>query len=607
MSFTTNSRVAGEAGGAERIAVSTVLKDGLRSVVPVFSSVIVFSFFINLLLFVSPLYMLQIYDRVISSRSEPTLIALTILAAVLILVYALLEMLRSRLLVRAGLVFDTDLAEPVFDAVHRGNVKQPSGGHTQCLRDVDTLREFLTGTGLVSFCDVPWFPIFVFASYLLHPYFGALALLGTVLILALTLANELATKKHLQASSAAAMRAQQSVLATQRNAEVVQAMGMVSAMRRKWAVFHADALELQATASDRAGFIVAWTKFFRMFLQTCILGLGALLVIQREISAGQMIAASILIGRAMQPIEGAIANWKGFVAARSALGRVRSLFNLVGDAPARMSLPRPRGLLQVSELIAGAPGGRQPILLGVSFELEAGEIVGIVGPSAAGKSSLVRVLAGIWPAMRGSVRLDGSELNHWDPEELGRHVGYLPQDIELFSGTVAENIARFQALDTNAIIAAAQLAGCHELIQQLPLGYNTPLGEGGQSLSGGQKQRVGLARALYDSPSFVILDEPNSNLDGAGEEALLAAVQRLREHKTTVVIVTHKINILAAVDKILIMASGAVQAFGRREVILQQLTGPRVVPTSSAQGPAPGSGSKPLNRPTSGQTAQKGE
>jgi len=551
---------------------------GIRATVPVFVTAVVFSFFINLLMFVSPLYMLQIYDRVITSRSEATLIALTVLAGVLICVYAILEMLRSRLLVRAGLLFDQEIAEPVFNAVHRANLHHPNGNHVQCLRDMDTLREFLTGAGLIALCDAPWFPVFVFASFLLHPLFGYLALGGSAITLGLTFLNEKVTKTQLNAAGRASMAATQSAQSMFRNTEVLQAMGMLTAIKKTWTKHHATTLSLQAVASDRAGFIVAATKFSRMFLQTAILGTGAYLVIQRELSPGGMIAGSILIGRALQPIEIAVGSWKGFIAARTAFERIRGLFTVAGAERERMSLPRPYGALQISDLIASAPGPQNPpILKGVTFNLDAGEIIGIVGPSAAGKSSLARVLVGVWPVLRGAVRLDGSDLSHWNPEELGRYIGYLPQDVELFSGTIAQNIARFQDVDTEQVIFAARLAGCHELIQHMAQGYNTQIGEGGQALSGGQRQRIGLARALYGKPSLVVLDEPNANLDSAGEEALLAAVQNLRAMKTTVVIVTHKINILAAVDKILIMADGAVQAFGARDAVLQRLTGPRVV------------------------------
>lgn len=563
-----------------------VIGAGVRAAVPVFATVIVFSFFINSLLFVSPLYMLQIYDRVISSRSETTLLSLTVLAAILIGVYAALETLRSRLLVRAGLVIDGEIAGPVFNAVHRGNLCQPGANHAQSLRDVDTVREFLTGPGLIALCDAPWFPLFVFAAFLLHPWFGYIALGATATTLSLTLLNEIATKKSLNEAGRAASMANQTAQSMSRNAEVLQAMGMLRAIKTSWTQQHGSTLTLQALASDRAGVIVAGTKFFRMFMQTAILGTGAYLVIQRELSAGQMIAASILIGRAMQPIEVVVGNWRGFVAARSAFGRIRGLFSLAGVEPERMSLPRPEGALYIADLIAAAPGrGNPPILKGVSFNLEPGEIIGVVGPSAAGKSSLARVLVGVWPALRGTVRLDGSDLSHWNSEELGRHVGYLPQDVELFAGTVAQNIARFQEIDTESVISAAQLAGCHNLIQSLAQGYNTQIGEGGQALSGGQRQRIGLARALYGNPSLIVLDEPNANLDAAGEEALLVAIQKLKAKRTTVAIITHKINVLAGVDKILLMADGAVQAFGTREVILPRLVGPRAIQSVRPQTP----------------------
>ncbi len=366
---------------------------------------------------------------------------------------------------------------------------------------------------------------------------------------------------------------------------------MLRAIKTSWTRQHGTTLTLQALASDRAGVIVAGTKFFRIFMQTGVLGIGAYLVIQRELSAGQMIAASILIGRAMQPIEVVVGNWKGFVAARSAFGRIRGLFSLAGVEPERMSLPRPEGALQIADLIAAAPGpGNPPILKGVSFNLEPGESIGVVGPSAAGKSSLARVMVGVWPALRGAVRLDGSDLSHWNSEELGQYVGYLPQDVELFAGTVAQNIARFRDIDTESVIFAAQLAGCHDLIQRLAQGYNTQIGDGGQALSGGQRQRIGLARALYGNPSLIVLDEPNANLDAAGEEALLAAMQKLKATRTTVAIITHKINVLAGVDKILLMADGSVQAFGTRGAILPRLIGPRAIPPAPAQTPAAAAG-----------------
>lgn len=560
---------------------SLVLRAGFRAVLPIFITTVVFSFFINLLMFVSPIYMLQTYDRVIPSRSETTLLSLTVLAAFLICVYATLEMLRSRLLIRAGILFDEKIAGPIFDAIHRGILRQPGTNHVQCLRDVDTVREFLTGSGLIAFCDAPWFPLFVFAAFMLHPYFGYIAVGACFITLSLTLLNELVTRKTLSGAGVSAASATHTAQSIFRNNEVLRAMGMLGALKSIWSEKHEVTLLLQASASDRAGAIVASTKFFRMFMQTAILGTGAYLVIQKELTGGSMIAASILIGRAMQPVEMAVGSWKGFVSARSSLARIRSLISLAGVEPDRMALPRPSGSVQVADLIATAPGtGSVPILKGISFNLEAGDVVGVVGPSAAGKSSLARVLVGVWPALRGTVRLDGSDLSHWSPDALGKHLGYLPQDVELFVGTVAENIARFQECESDAVLLAAQLAGCHEMIQRLPNGYDTQIGEGGQALSGGQRQRLGLARALFGGPSLIVLDEPNASLDAAGEEALLNALGQLRAGGATVVLITHKISILTAVDKILIMSDGSVQAFGTREIILPRLLGPRPVPSS---------------------------
>ena len=554
------------------------LDEGVRATYHIFFTAVIFSFFINLLMFVSPLYMLQIYDRVVSSRSETTLVALTILAALLLMVYAALEGLRSRILVRAGLVFDKKIAGSVFEAIHKGNVRMPQGGHAQCLRDMDVLREFLTGSGLIALCDAPWFPIFVAACFLLHPWFGFLAIFGSLLTLALTVLNEVSTKKELNAATAANARASQNANAVFRNTEVLQAMGMVEPLKRMWLAEHDSVLTAQATASDRAGAIIALTKFFRVFLQTVVLGTGAYLVINRELSAGGIVAGSILIGRAMQPIELAVGNWKGFIAARAAFGRLQALFGITGDEPVRLTLPRPQGAIQVSGVVAAAPGQRTLILKGVSFEIAPGEVIGIIGPSAAGKSSLARVLVGVWSVAQGTVRLDGTELNHWNHEQLGQYIGYLPQDVELFAGSVSQNIARFRDSAPGFILEAAKLAGCHELIQHLEEGYNTQIGEGGFTLSGGQRQRVALARALYGQPSFVVLDEPNANLDSAGEEALLRAVQKLKQGQTSVVLISHKVNILAAVDKILVMADGKVQLYGPRDTVLQRLSAQTVPP-----------------------------
>lgn len=566
----------------------SILKDGIKAVKPVFVTAIVFSFFINLLMFVSPLYMLQIYDRVLMSRNETTLLGITLIAAFALIVYALLEMLRSRVLVDAGILFDEKIARPIFAAAHRGNLHNPEGGHGAALRDVDSVREFLTGNGLIAFCDAPWAPVFLGACFILHPWFGWMAIAGGTIIVGLTLLNEVVTKRQLAAAGQSANAAGQYAQATMRNGEVLQAMGMLDALRNLWGHRHAEVIALQASASDRSGLIVAATKFTRMFLQTLVLGVGAYLAIHREISPGSMIAASIIIGRALAPVELLISNWKNFTSVRASYDRLTKLIALAGPEPERMNLPRPTGQIEAEKLVVAAPGKKEPILRGVSFKLEAGTVVGVVGPSAAGKSSLARAVTGVWPILGGALRIDGAELSHWDPQALGRHIGYLPQDVELFAGTVAQNIARFDTIDEEAVIAVAKRAGCHDLIQGLADGYNTQIGMGGHALSGGQRQRIALARAMYGNPSFIVLDEPNASLDAAGEEALLRAVQELKQSGTTMMIVTHKVNILTAVDTVLVMNAGTVQAYGPREEILGQVAGPRAVPTaiSAARTPA---------------------
>ena len=491
-------------------ASNDALRKGIRAIAPVFATAIVFSFFINLLLFVSPLYMLQIYDRVLGTRNLVTLGGLTIIAGVLLLVWAALETLRSRLLVRAGLLFDERFAAPMFRVVHRGLLRQPDTINTQYLRDVDVIREFCTGAGLIAFCDLPWFPLYVGVAFIMYPWFGYIAIFGGAVTLVLALLNEFLTRKTLLEASKANMMAGSSAQVAFRNTEVVHAMGMLEALVGRWSQHHSEVLGLQAKASDRAGALIASTKFFRMFLQSAILGIGAYLTVEHETSAGIMIAASIIIGRALQPIELVVGNWKSFLAAREAFARMKLMLHAAGVEPERMRLPRPEGLLSVENLHATAPGGKALILKGISFKLGAGELLGIVGPSAAGKSSLARVLVGVWQVAAGAVRLDGFEVSHWHPQDLGQHLGYLPQDVELFDGTVAENISRFGMIDNEAVIAAAQLAGCHELIQNLPGGYNTNIGHGGQVLSGGQRQRIALARCLYRAPCLLVLDEPNA-------------------------------------------------------------------------------------------------
>ncbi|MFC6789021.1 type I secretion system permease/ATPase [Methylobacterium komagatae] len=559
-------------------ATGSVLRDSLGAIRPVLSTVFVFAFFTNLLLFAAPLYMLQVYDRVLLSRNEATLLGITAIAALALAVYALLEMLRSRLLVRGGVIFDRAVAGPVFALVHRVSLLRPQAGQETILRDVNVLREFLTGGALLALCDLPWASLFLVACFILHPWFGWMALIGGATLLGLTLLTDLTTRRPLDAAGHAAREAGDRARATFRSGEVLRAMGMLGALQARWHRRHEEAILLQAQASDRAGLLAAATKFARMFLQTMVLGLGAYLAIHREISAGSMIAASIIMGRTLAPIEAVVGHWKSFTAARSSYARLTDLMSRAGSEPERVALPRPRGLIETDNLVVTAPGSTKAILHDVSLRLPPGSLVGLIGPSAAGKSTLVRAITGIWPAASGTVRIDGSDLRHWDPQALGQHVGYLPQDVELFDGTVAQNIARFGPQDDAAIVSVAQRAGCHDLIQALPDGYNTRLGTGGHGLSGGQRQRIALARAMYGEPSLIVLDEPNASLDQTGETALMEAMADLRERGTTVLVVTHKVGLLTGADLILMLEAGTLRAAGPPEQVLGQLAGPRPVP-----------------------------
>ncbi|KHA53911.1 type I secretion system permease/ATPase [Sulfitobacter geojensis] len=545
----------------------------------VFGATVLFSFFSNILMFVGPLYMLQVYDRVLASRNEFTLLMISGIAVALLVAYGLLEFIRSKLLVRAGLQFDDMLANPAFNRVIRHQLASPNSGAHATLQDIDRVREFMTGQGILAFFDAPWVPLFLALCFAFHPWLGMVATVGALIIFALALANEFATRGLLAEAGNANAGASHFVNTTVQNAEVIRALGMEKQLTNRWVAQHDDVLDKQAKASGRAGAIMASTKFVRMSLQIAILGMGAYLAILQEISPGIMIAASIVMGRALAPVEQAVGQWKQFVAARQAHKRLTNIFGSLNDEEDRMQLPDPKGNLSVQGLVATAPGakagasGAKPALLkGITFSVNQGEVLAVIGPSGSGKSTLVRHLVGAAQPAGGSVRLDGTELHHWDAEQLGRHMGYMPQDVKLFRGSVAENISRFipDAGDAE-VTAAAQLSGAYDMIQTLAEGYDTDVGDGGQSLSGGQRQRVGLARAVFRMPNLVVLDEPNSNLDAQGEQALAACIQELKKQGKTVVLVTHKANLLALTDKTLMLVGGSVEKFGpTREMFAQQ-------------------------------------
>ncbi len=545
-----------------------------------FLSIGFLSLFINLLMLTAPLYMLQVYDRVLASRSSPTLIALTVLAGGLLLVMGSLELLRSRVLVRIGASLDERLSTRLFSAVFRGNLLQPHGQFAHSLRDLDQLRQFLTGNGPFALFDVPWVPVYLAVAFLFHPILGYIGTAGAVVIFVLVLLSEARTRGLLLDANRSAQSAQVFAEASLRNGEALDAMGMLDVVRRRWARRHDRALALQARASDRAGTLTSWTKAVRLFLQVAILGAGAALAIEQIITPGTMIAASIIVGRALAPVEQAIANWRGFLAARQAYKRLSDILTSVPPDPIRLQLPEPKGHLTVEHASAVAPGGQRPILRDIDFLLAPGEALGVIGPSASGKTTLARLLVGIWRPAAGAVRLDRAELHNWDRGHLGPHVGYLPQGVELFDGSVGENIARLaEEPDAEAVVRAAERAGVHEMILRLEDGYDTRIGEGGRVLSGGQRQRIGLARALYGDPALIVLDEPNANLDAAGDQALMDAILTVKGEGKTVVVMAHRPSAIAAVDKLLMLAEGRVQAFGDKEEVLA-----RVAASAGAQG-----------------------
>ena len=552
---------------------NTPVQRALALARPALLHAVIFGSFINFLGLAGPLYMLQVYDRVLASRNLTTLAGLTAILAFFFAVLSILEWVRSRVLIRAGVLFDTSVNQVVFDAVHRTNLISPGFRNNQALRDIDAVREFSTGSGIIAFCDVPWLPIYIAASFLLHPLFGIFAIVGACLVLILAVVNERQSRMLLENASRAAMTAQNQAAATLRNTEVIQAMGMVSTFRGLWQSKHADVLGWQAAASNTAGPLIALSKFTRTLLQSLTLGVGAYLAIKGGITPGTMIAGSIIVGKALSPVDLIIGQWKSFIASRQAYRRLNVMFEALPAEEEKMSLPAPNGDISFDRVSARVPGTDRFILSNVTLSIAAGQVVGVIGPSGAGKSTFVRILAGVWPIAGGNVRIDGSDIRHWAEAELGQHIGYLPQDIELFSGTAAQNICRFRKDASEVdIINAAQLAGVHELIQSLPQGYNTMIGENGSSLSAGQRQRLGLARAVFGMPPIVILDEPNSNLDFAGENSLIAAVVALKSAGITAIFITHKMSMLSQVDKILLLNAGQVQAFGEREEVLAAIT-----------------------------------
>jgi ATP-binding cassette subfamily C protein PrsD len=548
-----------------------------------FFSVGLFSGMSNVLMLTGAFFMLQVYDRVLPSRSVPTLVALAILVAVLFAALAIIDMIRGRLLVRIGASLDEALSARVYDTIVRLPLRLGNRGEgLQPLRDLDAVRTFLSGPGPTALFDLPWMPLYIGIVFAFHMALGIIATIGAIILISLTLLTEAFARRPMKAASGFAQTRIGLAEASRRNAEVMAAMGMAGRINARWNEVNQSYLTSQRRASDVAGGFGSVSKALRLMLQSAVLGTGAYLVINQAATAGIIIASAILVARALAPVDLAIGQWKGFVAARQGWKHLNQLLEQLPVREEPMALPAPARNLAVDHASAVPPGERKLVVHDVTFTLESGQGLGIIGPSASGKSSLVRMIVGAWQPAQGRIRLDGAALDQWSPEALGAHIGYLPQDVELFSGTVAENIARFEPeTKSEEIIAAAKAAGVHDLIVALAQGYETEIGEQGQVLSAGQRQRIALARALYGEPFLVVLDEPNSNLDSEGEAALTQAIAGVRERGGIVIVVAHRPSALASVELVLVMAKGAVATFGPKDEVLPKV----LAPTAVSRGP----------------------
>jgi len=552
--------------------IKSDLEEALKLCKGAFLSAAGFSLLINFLMITPSIYMLQVYDRVVATGNKSTLLMLTLIVIVLFITMAALEWVRSQILVRVSTRLEMLLNQRLFQIAFKQSLY--SGGQratTQPLDDLTGLRQFLTGNGLFAFFDAPWMPVYLALLFMFHPWFGWFSVLTAILLCIVAAVTEKATTKILGEANNVSMATRGALGRNLRNAEVIESMGMLEKIRQRWMVGAVKVLDLQAVASSRAGLLTALSKVIRISSQSLVLGLGAYLVIEREISPGLMIAGSILMGRAMAPIDLIIGTWKGFIAARGQYQRLNDILLQIPADKEHMLLPDPQGRIQLENAVVVPPGSKIPVIKGISLVIEKGDIVGVIGPSGAGKSTLARAILGIWPTANGAIRLDGAEVFNWDREHLGNFIGYLPQDIELFEGTISENIARFGDIDPEQVVEAAKMADVHDLILRFPEGYDTMIGASGGNLSGGQRQRIGLARALYGKPILVVLDEPNSNLDEQGEAALEKALIKLKEKQSTVLIITHRNSVLSKVDKLLILSDGALAVYGPRDQVIAHL------------------------------------
>ena len=540
----------------------------------IFRSVGIFTAAMNLLLLVPSLYMLEVYDRVLTSRNEFTLLMLSLIILVLYIVYALLDAIRSHTVIEVGKKLDAELNHRTYTAAFEQNLKVRGGNAGPALNDLTTIRQFVTGPSLYAFFDAPWFPFYLIVIFLFNVWLGVFSTVCVLILMLLAYLNEATTHKPLSEASTLSVQSANMAGNNLRQAEVIESMGMLPALRERWFSLHSQFLERQALASQRAASLSATTKFFRTLMQSLALGFAAFLVLENLLSPGMMIAATILLGKATSPVEMVIGSWRQWRGTVSAYERLKKLLT---DNPPRvvgMSLSRPEGHLSMEAVFAAPPGVQQAVLKNVSFAIGPGDVLGVIGPSAAGKSTLARVAVGIWPSTPNAARIDGADVYRWNKDELGPAIGYMPQDIEVFPGTVSENIARFTKFKAEDVIEAAKAAGVHDMILHFPEGYDTRIGDGGVGLSGGQKQRLAFARALFGKPSVIVLDEPNSNLDDAGESALVQAIRGLQERKATVIVITHRIPVLKVANKLLLLQEGTVRMFGPTNEVMQALQQP---------------------------------
>jgi len=567
---------------AQQQPASSELAAALGACRRAFVATAVFSGMSNLLMLTGALFMLEVYDRILPSRSVPTLVALLFLVAGLYAAQGVIDAIRSRILVRVGHSLDESMSGRVYDAIVRLPLKIGGKGEgTQPIRDLDNVRSFLSGSGPVAFFDLPWMPIYLAICFLFHTLIGLTALFGAFVLVTLTIVTEIKTRHPTRSAAQFAVARNALLEASRRNAEAITAMGMVGRIAKHWHELNRNFVATSGRASDVGGGLGAASKVLRLLLQSAILAVGAWLVINQQSTPGIIIAGSILGARALAPVDLAIANWRGFVTARQSWQRLSKLLAYLPAKADPMPLKPPLRSLVVQNGAVAPPGVQKVVCQDINFTLAAGKALGVIGPTASGKSSLARMLVGVWRPVRGTVRLDGATLDQWSSETLGRHIGYVPQDVELFNGTVAQNICRFEdPQDPDAVIAAAQAAGVHDLIINLPDGYETVIGDHGSALSAGQAQRVALARALYRDPFLVVLDEPNSNLDAEGDEALTRAILGLRARGAVTVVIAHRPSAIAGVDYILVMAKGRQQQFGPKEEILSRVVQPAGAPRS---------------------------